>query len=76
MSEMEPEVRAFLQKIVWSISAIMVWMMINILFGIKWGYAFFDKGHTLGAIIFYAWILISIFFLVRTYKRFWGEKKK
>jgi hypothetical protein len=50
--------------------------MINILFGIKWGYAFFEKGHTLGAIIFYAWIIISIFFLVRIYKRFWGEKKK
>lgn len=74
MSEMEPEVREFLQKIVWSISAIMVWMLVNILFGIKWGYAFFEKGHTLGAVIFYIWILVSLILLFRLYQKFWGQK--
>lgn len=74
MSEMEPEVREFLQKIVWSISAIMVWMLVNILFGIKWGYAFFEKGHTLGAVIFYLWILVSLILLFRLYQKFWGQK--
>jgi hypothetical protein len=74
MSEMEPEVVAFLQKIVWSLSAIMVWMLINILFGIKWGYAFFEKGHTLGSIIFYIWIIISLFLLYKLYQKFWGQK--
>lgn len=71
---MEPEVREFLQKIVWSISAIMVWMLVNILFGIKWGYAFFEKGHTLGAVIFYLWILVSLILLFRLYQKFWGQK--
>jgi hypothetical protein len=52
----------------------MVWMMINILFGIKWGYALFEKGHTPGSIIFYAWILISLFFLYKLYHKFWGQK--
>jgi ABC-type long-subunit fatty acid transport system fused permease/ATPase subunit len=75
MSEMEPEVVAFLQKIVWSLSAIMVWMMINILFGIKWGYAFFENGHTPGSIIFYLWIIISFFLLIRLYQKFWSQKK-
>ena len=74
MSEMEPEVSEFLKKIVWSLSAIMIWMMINILFGIKWGYALFEKGHTLGSIIFYTWILISLFFLYKLYHKFWGQK--
>jgi hypothetical protein len=75
MSEMEPEVREFLQKIVWSLSAIMVWMLINILVGIKWGYALFEKGHTLGSVIFYIWIMISSYFLFRLYQKFWGQKK-
>jgi hypothetical protein len=74
MSEMEPEVRAFLQKIVWSLSAIMVWMLINILVGIKWGYALFETGHTLGSVIFYTWIMISSYFLFRLYQKFWGNK--
>jgi Zn-dependent protease with chaperone function len=74
MSEMEPEVRDFLQKIVWSLSAIMIWMLINILFGIKWEYAFFEKGHILGAVIFYVWIIISSFFLFRLYQKFWSQK--
>ena len=74
MSEMEPEVREFLQKIVWSLSAIMVWMLINILVGIKWGYALFEKGHTLGSVIFYIWIMISSYFLFRLYQKFWGHK--
>jgi len=74
MSEMEPEVSEFLKKIVWSLSAIMVWMLINILFGIKWGYALFEKGHTLGSVIFYIWIMISSYFLFRLYQKFWGQK--
>jgi hypothetical protein len=74
MSESELDVSEFLKKIVWSISAIMVWMMINILFGIKWGYALFEKGHTLGSIIFYSWIIISLFFLYKLYQKFWGKK--
>ncbi len=74
MSEMEPEVREFLQKIVWSLSAIMVWMLINILVGIKWGYALFETGHTLGSVIFYTWIMISSYFLFRLYQKFWGNK--
>jgi hypothetical protein len=74
MSEMEPEVWVFLQKIVWSLSAIMVWMLINILFGIKWGYAFFEKGNTLGAVIFYVWLIVSLYFLYKLYQKFWGQK--
>jgi hypothetical protein len=70
MSESELDVSEFLKKIVWSISAIMVWMMINILFGIKWGYALFEKGHTPGSIIFYGWIIISLFFLYKLYQKF------
>ncbi len=74
MSEEELDVSEFLKKIVWSLSAILVWMMINILFGIKWGYAFFEKGHTPGSIIFYSWIIISLFFLYKLYQKFWGKK--
>ena len=74
MSEEELDVSEFLKKIVWSLSAILVWMMINILFGIKWGYAFFEKGHIPGSIIFYSWIMISLYSLYKLYQKFWGKK--
>jgi ABC-type long-subunit fatty acid transport system fused permease/ATPase subunit len=74
MSEEELDVSEFLKKIVWSLSAILVWMMINILFGINWGYALFEKGHIPGSILFYSWIIISLFFLYKLYQKFWGKK--
>jgi len=70
---MEPEIVFFLKKIVWTLSALLIWMMINILFGIKWGYGLFEEGHRLGSLLFYAWLCISIWFLYRLYRNYWTK---
>jgi hypothetical protein len=71
MSGMEPEVSRYLRRIATSISAILIWMLVIILFGLKFGYLFFEEGHTLGSSIFYIWLLASGFFLVRWLVRYW-----
>lgn len=71
MSGMEPEVRQYLQGIAVSISLILLWMLTLILFGLKLGYFFFEAGHTLGSLIFYAWMLGSGIFLVRWLLKRW-----
>ena len=71
MSSMEPEVRRFLQKIVVTISVGLLWMLINTLVGIKWGWAFFEEGVQLGNIIFYIWLIGSLTLLLRYYWKIW-----
>jgi len=73
MSSMEPEVRRFLQKIVVTISVGLLWMLINTLVGIKWGWAFFEEGVQLGNIIFYIWLIGSLTLLLRYYWKIWKE---
>ncbi|HET9056430.1 MAG TPA: hypothetical protein VFN30_06230 [Chitinophagaceae bacterium] len=74
MSEMEPEVKRFLQKIVWTIFAVLFWMMINIFIGVYKELGFPDKkvsGWNLG---FYLFALITFVFLIRYLMRLWREK--
>jgi hypothetical protein len=71
MSGMEPEVARYLKRIATSISAILLWMLFIILFGLKFGYFFFEEGHALGSGIFYTWLLVSGFFLIRWLIRYW-----
>jgi len=70
---MEPEVKKFLQKIVWTLSAALLWMLINTLVGIKWGYAFFEGHYRVGSYVFYAWFVLSLVGLLWIYHRLWKE---
>lgn len=70
---MEPEVRTFLMRLLWTIFLIMTWMLINILVGIKWGYGVIEPGHDLGTVMFYLWIGASLMLGIRLYRRFWGS---
>jgi len=71
LNDMEPEVRDFLQKIVWSLSATLLWLLTNTLAGLKFEFAIFDKVHIIGNIIFYSWFFISFFILYRLLKSLW-----
>jgi hypothetical protein len=70
---MEPEVRTFLMKILWTLFLIMTWMLINILVGIKWGYGLIEPGHTAGTTLFYVWIAASVAVGFRLFRKHWGE---
>ena len=70
---MEPDITRFLIRIVNSLAAILAWMMVNIYFGLGKAYAFFEEGGTAGSIVFYAWMVLSLLFLWRLYRRWWRD---
>ena len=74
MSEMEPDVRSYLSKILSSISMTMLWMLINSTIGIGLNYAFFDNKPSVANYIFYVWFLLSLAFLARYLYRKWKSQ--
>lgn len=70
---MEPEVRAFLIRIVNTISMGMLWMLTNATAGIKFGYAYPEKEFTMGNYIFYAWLVLSLVALIWYMIRLWSK---
>lgn len=70
---MEPEVRAYLIRIVNTISMSLLWMIINTTAGIKFGYAYWEKHFTLGNTVFYAWLIISFIVIIWYMKRLWSK---
>ncbi|MFZ9261762.1 MAG: hypothetical protein ACO3AW_00700 [Chitinophagaceae bacterium] len=70
---MEPEVRQFLQRIVWTLSASMFWLLINTLAGLKFELAILDGNHIIGTIIFYCWLVLSFVLLIKLFKKLWSQ---
>jgi hypothetical protein len=68
---MEPEVKAFLLRIVQSLSMTMVWLLINMTVGIYFNYAFFDEKPTLGNYIYGVFLIGSFILLIIYLKRKW-----
>jgi ABC-type anion transport system duplicated permease subunit len=73
---MEPEVRDFLVRILQTISMSMVWLLVNMSFGIYFGFAFFEQAPTLWNIIFYLWFLASFAALIYYFKKKWKGWKE
>ena len=68
---MEPEARAFLQRISYTIGGTLFWMAINATFGIRYNYAFPETGLGIGNIIFYLWLIVSLIILIWFYIKLW-----
>lgn len=71
MSNPEPDVKKFLTRIINSLAIGLLWLLINSTIGIGLNFAFFEGSPTVGNYIFYAWFLISLFFLIIYYRRKW-----
>lgn len=74
MSNMEPEVKDFLQRIVWSIFIGIMWLFINVTAGIFAGWFFFYDMPTVGNYIFYAWFIISLAAMLYFFYRTWRKR--
>jgi hypothetical protein len=64
MSEMEPDIKNFLSRVLSSLSMTLLWLLVNSTIGIGFNYGFFETKPTTGNYIFYLWFLLSFFFLV------------
>ena len=72
---MEPEVAAFLKRILNTIGLVLFWMGMNSTFGIMLGYGYIEKKVEIGNIIFYSWLAIgtpAIFWYLR---KLWKEQE-
>lgn len=68
---MEPETRAFLQRIAFTIFGLILWMSINSTIGIMYNYAFVEEKITIGNILFYIWLIASLILLIWFYIKLW-----
>jgi FtsH-binding integral membrane protein len=74
MSQMEDDASEFLKRVVWSLSSGLVWLIINLGVGIYAGWMVPENGITLGNIIFYIWMLLSLGLLIYVNYRIWKKK--
>ena len=72
---MDPEVAAFLKRILTTIGIVVFWMGLNSTFGIMLGYAYVEDKWQLGNFIFYIWFVISIPLLIWYLWKLWKEQE-
>jgi uncharacterized membrane protein YpjA len=70
---MEPGIREFFRRLVTSISLLVLWMIVNMVIGIKYGYAFFENKIHISNIIFYVWVAASFIALIFLYIKIWKK---
>ncbi|HNP23736.1 MAG TPA: hypothetical protein PKM63_18850 [Panacibacter sp.] len=70
---MEPEVRAFLQRIMLSGFIGFMWLTLNSTFGIMFDFAFFYDKISVGNIIFYLWFIASTVLMLRLIIKLWKK---
>lgn len=68
---MEPEMVAFLRRVGKSLTIAFCWLAITATAAIKGDNAFIDSHITIGNILFYSWVVISIIILIKVYKKIW-----
>lgn len=68
---MENETRAFLILIVNSIAWVMLWMLLNVIFGIYLEYGFFEGSPTWKNMLYYLLAIASLFGLIRLLVKKW-----
>lgn len=70
---MEPEIKAFLVKIIKSLSIAILWMLLNMTLGIFFDFGFIHSSITLANILFYIFLLASLSALIWYLLRIWKE---
>lgn len=68
---MEDETRAFLIRILNTVSIVLLWMMVNVFIGIYKGFAFFEERARWTNYVYYIFLLASLIALIIHLKRKW-----
>lgn len=68
---MENETKNFLVRIAQSISLVLLWMLLNVTFGIYFKFGLFEEHPTMKNYIYYFLGIVSFIFLLRYLKGKW-----
>jgi membrane associated rhomboid family serine protease len=71
---MEPDMKEFLVRIVQTISMGLLWMLLNMTFGIYFGFGFFDDRPSTANYIYYVGFIISLVLLILYFRKKWKGK--
>ena len=72
---MDPQVAAFLKRILTTIGIVIFWMGTNSTFGIMLGYAYIEDKIQIGNVIFYTWFAISLPLMIWWLRKLWKEQE-
>jgi len=68
---MEPDTRKYLLKVLHSLGYGSLWLALNVLGGLYWGYGIINGKLTIYNILFFAWFVLSLTALLYYYYRTW-----
>jgi membrane protein DedA with SNARE-associated domain len=71
---MDKELQAFFIRVLYSMTAIVVWMVINMTGGIYLGWLFFENNMKTGNIVFYTFMVVSLIGLIWYLVKLWKGK--
>jgi len=70
---LEPEVRAYLVRILNTISVSVLWLIICTTAGIQFDYAFINETISIGNIVYYIWLVLSLGLYIWYLIRLWSK---
>lgn len=73
---MDPEVKKYFRKIVYSLSVGLLWLMINVTAGIYFGLGFVEGKLTAGNILFYIFFPASLLLMLLYFYKIWKKEKE
>ena len=68
---MEEDTKAFFILIAQTVSSMMLWMLVNVVFGIYFGFGLFEDKPRAVNFLYYFLAVLSLFFLIRHFKKRW-----
>jgi len=68
---MEEDTTKFLLLIVNTIALVLLWMIVHVLLGIYFEFAFFDKSPGWKNILYYLFFIVSLLIIIRYLKKKW-----
>jgi len=68
---MDPEVKKYFRKIIYSLSFGLLWMTLNVMAGIYWGFGLIEGHLKFSNLLFFCWMLASLGLLLYYYYRTW-----
>jgi hypothetical protein len=68
---MEPEAKKYLFKVLNSLCFGLLWLTLNVLGGLYWGYGIIEHRLSVYNILFYVWFALSLIALLIYYYRLW-----
>lgn len=71
MSEMEPEARDFLKRVMQTVSVGLLFLLLHMTIGIYFNWAFFEGDIRIGNIIYYIIFILSLAALIYYYYKLW-----